>query len=280
MKKRVWRVLCVLMTCALLCTVFCGCDVIDELRAANATQPDDRTVVWNGATYIRLDALKSQKIEVGGIDLERSVYINTDNVPVLLLSMLCSTYYPTVNNVFLSRENYIEWPSDTIDAGEYYAHYYCREDRFDDVVRQLRDGLELTGYMYEYYDFEESESHVYNFTQEEIKAFESVIFPAYRWGTSVYDYDYLTTVYASTNDNLLDVTQMYEIMKKGDTYFVAFYPEVQADYYWDDETVEYYRVPKELNDVFERMLEKSMSEYTYWEELEVDWPPENVVEAA
>ncbi|MBQ3093762.1 MAG: hypothetical protein IJC52_01200 [Clostridia bacterium] len=273
MKKRVWRVLCVLMTCALLCTVFCGCDVIDELRAANATQPDDRTVVWNGATYIRLDALKSQKIEVGGIDLDRSVYINTDNVPALLLSMFCAELNPSINNVFLCYTNY-----DYTDMFESYvpaSSYYCREDRFDDVVRQLRDGLELTGYMYEYYDFEEGESHVYNFTQEEIKAFESVIFPAYRWGTSVYDYDYyLTTVYASTNDNLLDVTQMYEIMKKGDTYFVAFYPEVQADYYWDDETVEYYRVPKELNDVFERMLEKSMSEYTYWEEMEADLPSE------
>ena len=272
MKKHVFRIISLLMLCALLCTSLCGCDAIDELRASVGTKTDDNTVVWNGVTYKRMDALQSSKIEVGGQNYDQAVFLNDDNVPVLLMSMFCAEYHPTENGVFLCGVDYDAWSAGIKPIGSeegYVTWYYCREDRFDDVAAQLRDGLDLTGYQYNYYDYDEGKTKTYNFTEEDIAMFENVVSPANRWQVSNYNWQWSATVHHCTQDGLIDTTKYYDIVNNNGVYYVEYATNAQGDA-WNYDVIEYYRVPKEYTAEFDRLFDGAKREHTYWDDMDID----------
>ena len=275
MKKRWCRMVAAVMTCVLLCTMLSGCSVIDNLRASTATQVDADTLSWNGATYKRLDENLSSKAWLYDVDYNRSVYINTDNIPILLMPFLCTEYNPTGNDVFLRYYTYNGFSSMEYVDG-YEMSYYCREDRYDEVVRQLLEGLELTVYQYEYFDYDDNEIHTYYFTEEERAAFLDVVSPMNRWNGMLYGSDWTTTVYACTEDGLHG--PMYEILQDDGAYYVAYYPQEDyyADYdvydeYTEDYVTEYYRVPREYYELFRKILADSMREQTEWNSRMNEW---------
>ncbi len=265
MKKRWIRLTAVVMVCVCLCTSLCGCSVIDDLRTANASLLDDGTIVWNGVNYKPLDGNLSEQIWFVDVDYERSVYVNPDNVPILLMSIFCAEYNPTENDVFLvSYSGYVEGFGSYTQIFD--AKYYCREDRYKDVMRQLCDGLELTGLFYQFWRADSGEIGIYSFSEEECAAFRDVLTPMNRWNTPVYGKDWSTTVYPCTSDGLVG-DEVYEILQDDGAYYIAYYP---YDYYadfgpygeTDEELTEYYRVPLEYYDLFNVLLMDSVQEQT------------------
>ncbi len=265
MKKRMIRLMATVMVCVLCCTSLCGCSAIDELRASVVTVVDANTVEWNGVKYKLIDDTLLAGVDFDSIDFDHSVYVNPDGVPVLLMSFLCASYNPTENKVFLTGYG-AYWGENT----RFDYSSYCREDRYNDVVRQLNEGLDLTGFLYSYYDAEDGEEHNYRFSKEECEAFRESVSPMNRWTTPVYSSEWPTTVYAYTEDGLLD-SSMYEIIQDNGAYYIVHYPpmsDYDSDLGFDDEAYEdaaiYYRVPQEYYELFNKMLADSLREYTEW----------------
>ena len=271
MNERCKRVVSVLLLCVVFCTTFVGCDNIDDLRTAKAILVDCDTVEWNGAAYKRVDELLTDKMDVFGCDPKRLVYVGEENVPSLLLPMFAVEYHPSEGDVFLRRDTFTDilWlPDGDDDRTDAYARYYCREDRYDDVMRQLLSDLAVTGYVYSYRNEYMTERGLYCLTADEKAAFDAVLTVN---NSCAYPEmgEWVTTIYARTDDGLLDEI-VYDVLRDQEVYYIARYNKASMyETPEDSRTQECYRVPAEYNDVFSVMLEKALCEMTHPEEVEV-----------
>lgn len=162
MKK--WKRWLAFVLATLLCLPLCGCQALEDMRAVHAVWQEDGSILWNGAVY--------RKLEFGGSDPEldvsydyTTIYITEPDVPVLMSEVFGDGMDVCANGALLEYYDYAE--------GGYVL--YCREDVYDQTMAYLENGIKITTYYYEYYDYEAQQSMPYYLTEEQKNTIQRIL---------------------------------------------------------------------------------------------------------
>lgn len=159
MNKTVKRLAALLAAIPLVLSLT-GCNYLDELRDSHAFWDEDRNIVLQGVTYKKLPF--NEYLCIDG-DRENAVNVTEPDVPVLL-SPFEFTCYRDSTGVFLEYSSGV---------------YYCREDRYEDMVVRLKAPFEPEVLCYSYYVYDSKQSksitHTYTLTQEQSQMLTTVM---------------------------------------------------------------------------------------------------------
>ncbi len=161
--KNTWKRLLLTALCLLMLFAFTGCAALDEARENQAFAKGYGEVLWNGSTY---KALPENEYFCPVMSGDRSLCLTEEDVPVLLSSMYNLTFLNVSDDEVLLRDY----------AGKIV---YCREDRFDEMSRWLKEPFqpEELCFQYGYYDFEKEEyvEGFYTLNQVQVDAINKVL---------------------------------------------------------------------------------------------------------
>lgn len=163
--KKIKRILATLLLCALALSL-AGCAELDEMKAHHAVWGEERgTVLYNGAVYRALTP--SDLLQIW--DAKDVIYVTDKDVPVLLSRWYGSTMSVDKSGILLECHGYSAW-----GGSELYTSFYCREDKYPEIDRQLRQGPDLSRVIYSYWD-EEGNEKLYSLTADQIAAVEALL---------------------------------------------------------------------------------------------------------
>ncbi len=137
----------------LLCLSLCGCQALEDMRAAHAFLQEDGTVLWNGNTYRRLENMPKGFQFYG----DKRVVVTLPDVPVLLSEVYGENFSADKDGVILHSWSY------GVDEA-----YFCREDCYEDMIAYLQQEVKMEGYCYTYWDGEEDHTYYLSDAQCEI----------------------------------------------------------------------------------------------------------------
>lgn len=147
----------------LMCLSLCGCQALEDMRAAQAVYQEDGSILWNGQVYRMLgDTASRGDIYIVGDN--QNVYVTQKDVPVLLSEFFGEPYDVCADGTLL--ESY------TWDGGYIM---YCREDVYDATAEYLKNGFQLDTYFYSYYDEETYDGNNYYLTEYQTNAVNDVL---------------------------------------------------------------------------------------------------------
>ena len=221
--------LTLILSVTILALLLSGCGLLDEMRSQHAFDHGNGTLEYNNATYQYVDlATLDLKDYTDYLPIEhgKDLYITAPDVPVLLSQMGIYKHYPYVN----SGETIID----------YGGKYYVREDRYEDVISQLQEGIEYT--KYKYYLGEDT----FYFTDAQTKTLQAFIKETTPVTTSDNFYgDVSLALYCESEDGLF-FDYAYELVKYNDGYGLLQYTE-------DGKSI-LYSSSKEYNSFFNSLL--------------------------
>lgn len=142
--KKAKRLAVVLLT-VLMCLSLCGCQNLEDMRAAHAFWQEDGSILWDGNVY---QPLTTASEKMGIILGEDVVWVTEEDVPVLLSEVFGEFCRASRSGAIL------------ITYGHNGETLYCREDMYDFMTEHL-ENPELTTYYYTYWDYESSEECFY-----------------------------------------------------------------------------------------------------------------------
>ena len=165
MRKRSFRVISLVLSLIFLCSVFTGCNALDDMKQAQAFQDEDDNIILNGCKYKPIPIRKMSFLLNFDLVETKYIYITEHDVPVLLSENLYITKgNVTTNGKYLYVERF---------------GYYCREDDYQDFSERLDNGFvpDVLAAPYSYYDKEIGEMVYGNYllTEEEANAVKTVI---------------------------------------------------------------------------------------------------------
>ena len=145
--KKCKRWIAVLLV-VVLCLPLCGCQKLDEMRAAHAVWQEDGSIKWDGNVYRKL----ADSPEISIICDPTTIWLTEEDVPVLLSETIGEYCCISRNRVIF------------IVPGPEGEVLYCREDMYAFMTEHL-ENPELTTYYYNYWDYESDdplgEQHYY-----------------------------------------------------------------------------------------------------------------------
>lgn len=225
----------------LMCLSLCGCQALEDMRAAHAVWQEDGSILWNGQVYRPLENVP----EEFQFHIEQWIMVTEPDVPVLLSDLAGDGWSVDADGILMHNRNY---------NGE--EVYFCREDKHEEMLNYFQTNIELDTYFYNYWPEEdgEVEEAVYYLSDAEKAAVDSVL----NWADFVeVDDDY----YYSFEDDEFSVMlgrcdgkhlfaeyHAVEIVSKRDGYYLfvnemlakvpseydAIFAEIVADYYtWE-----------------------------------------------
>lgn len=247
--KRIFRVLGLILITVIVATSLSGCLLIDEMREEQAFIVEENIIEYKGKKYMLLpvdETLKPISTE------NKSAQVTEKDVPVLLSAIIGLPYDVSDDGVFIF----------TYTADNYLC--YCREDRFDEISKMLANGYDLDDYCYEYYDYEEDDYKFYRFSSEEKQAVLYVIQnvePQELPVGAMLDYDYLANIEACSDDMNFrkDIAQ---ITVKNSVYQIVITEYTGTE----NEQTLLYRVPDDLNNIFEKIMKPMVDNEFYIDE--------------
>lgn len=184
-----------IIAAVLLCIValsFAGCANLDDMKARHAIWKDEAqtTLELGGETYKRLPYNSYFEIWTYA---EYNVFITTQEVPVLLAEqfgarMQCSKDYTLLESEWYENDHPV---------------YYCRADLYEDIVKQMAEGVSLDLMMYDFWSFKSGEDLSYTLTAEQKEAVETVLKnQPTSLGANGYNEDYSVWLYRSSKNYL------------------------------------------------------------------------------
>ena len=166
MKK--WKRWIAIVLVSLLCLSLCGCQRLEDMRAVHAVWQEDGNILWDGNVYHKLEVDTSlENFDFTYAYDYRCIYVTEADVPVLLSNWFGDLVDVRANGMVLEYYNY------RLLEEEY--QFYCREDVYDEVVRDLTMGVQLNTYFYPYYDFDSDESKRYYLTEEQANTMHRIL---------------------------------------------------------------------------------------------------------
>ncbi len=173
--KRMTRIIAALMCIALLGMILCSCQQLDDKKRNHAVYTDDskETIEFRGNNYKRLTLPSESIVPVTPYDyIGATAYVTTKDVPVLLSSVFgeeiaydIKSDEPVVIQCY--KESSIETNNNfLVNSTSVYGYQYdnekcyVREDHFDELNEELKDGNLDHYYYYDYgtKDFELKDS--------------------------------------------------------------------------------------------------------------------------
>ena len=141
---KMWRRLLAGVLACLLCMSLAGCHALDEAKANHGLLQPDGSVRLGDVVYKPLPACEQLSPE---LEYTADVSVTASDVPVLLASMMGSSYYKSKDGVLLI------WQYDGLEEDN--GINYCREDRYEKMVARIEAGFKPDGYCYEYERYDE-----------------------------------------------------------------------------------------------------------------------------
>lgn len=237
---KMWRRLLAGVLACLLCMSLAGCHALDEAKANHGLLQPDGSVRLGDVVYKPLPACEQLSPE---LEYTADVSVTASDVPVLLASMMGSSYYKSKDGVLLI------WQYDGYN--EKGGINYCREDRYEEMVARIEAGFKPDGYCYEYewYNDEDGElwSEIYYLTEEQRQAIQTVfttVVPVPQVAASSLNYDFCVELQLCSKDLLMrEYADLDICVYEGEYYLVE---------YADNDML--YPVPATMNPTFEAIM--------------------------
>ncbi len=236
--KRYIRITAFILSALLLCSVFTGCDMLDEMRRSHAVKNEKDNIILNGNEYKYVPFASLTSLFNFEIIETRDIYVTEPDVPVLLSEGFYENFGDVSEDgkyICIYDENY-----DTV--------YYCLIEEYDKLTERLEAPFEpeVLAYPYYYYDYENDEEIYgnYTLTEEERKAVEDVlrsVEPVQLENYSVYQAESYCILY-ECSDDLIFNRMVLGIEYKNGRYAVT------RDI--GNTITEVHRVPDELESIF------------------------------
>ncbi|MBQ3183897.1 MAG: hypothetical protein IJB57_09545 [Clostridia bacterium] len=250
--KRLLKTITIILSLILLCSLFTGCNELDEMKAQHAILNEDGNVIFNGSTYLPLETINSNNFNPNTVS--ETVYVTEEDVPVLL-SNLFSDYYGDIT----ADGSVMKLYSSSLRDYPPTIMYFCREDRYDEVSAKAKDEeivAEVYTYSYGYYDDNGNHaSAIYMLTEEEMDAVDRVLNTQVKYRVSFDERLCCAEICQGTRDQVF----MYE---KANLYLV------DGTYWLKDMDGDYvtHEVPEELTALFDKMMEPKLIAQGFLEE--------------
>ena len=206
MKKTVKPIILLVVLIMVLSTLT-GCKELDDMRSTHAVWTEKGvhdSITFNGVEYKRINVENAP--DVFEIDA-RIIHVTEPDVPVLLASSKSETFDISEDENFMCGympyETYVaDSVSDAItnniltkaygSNGDYCL--FCKADLYDDVMKEIKDGIEYTDYGYQYTNVDGISSYYY-LTDEENDAVNKIIKEVEPVQNTDYVSDYSTSVW-------------------------------------------------------------------------------------
>ncbi len=241
--KRMFRLLCILLTLVFLCASFSGCMAIDDIRKEQAFWGKDNTVIYMDKEYKLLPSSEYLKPQCNEYKI---VSVTDSDVPLLLCFIFGEQFDLSDDEKFIYKEVTSSGPDS----------YYCRTDIYDEVLKKIENGFVAESYCYEYYDFENEDEKFRILSAEEISAIKSIketVTPTAMPDVAGLDYEYMVSVEECTSD-LLFRNYVYDLCVANGKYYLAEYK--------DGETL-LYTVPEELSQTIAKIMQDQIESDSY-----------------
>lgn len=239
--KRMKKLIAALLLCVLVLSC-AGCANLDEMKANHAVWTDEEQTAleWNGATYKKLPT--SSALEIWDHS-EKNVFVTAPDVPVLLIEQFGSPLNCSKDEVLLQS---IHWSEND------YPVFYCRADRYDELVKQITEGVQMPKIIYTYWSFEDDLNHMVCFTDAQKQAIETVLKTnPISLGYNGYNEEYSIDLYRSSENHIFREMLCYISALNGQYRIIVPGPEDML-----------YEIPAELQPTFEAMM--APYEKDYW----------------
>lgn len=239
--KKATRLIALFAALMLVCLSATGCNTIDEMRNNQAFYTETGGVKLRGTDYLPLP--ENEYFRPFKRDDSAVIRITEPDVPVLLSSEF-GDYGSLYNDGEILYSNYMD-------------SYYCRVDKYAQYNAVLAAPFHPTGYCYTYYvldieDTLEYIEHLYQLTDEQVKAVDEIIAtvtPTVQDGNANYTYDYFVELNAC-DDTMLLRDKTVSIAKNGNEYTI-----VRPNYNGQREDLEY-TVPSEYRAIFDSIVKQ------------------------
>ncbi len=238
------KVLKIFVSCVIvvsLCLTLTGCNMLDEMRASQGFWQKDATIKFRGAKYLPLPACNALDPN-WSLDI---MYVTQPDVPVLLSEIFGDMLDVSEDYTLLcvsTEENVIT---------------YCREDRYEEILSKITNGVECNTYCYEHIEYDETTwetNYSYRkFTKAENDAINQVFAktkPQVMEFSASLDYNKALWV-EKRSDDMLFYEDTFSIMEINDKYLIVIETK-------DDMSV--YQVEKSLKPIFKEMFSKYYNE--------------------
>lgn len=252
--KRVKQVLCVLLAVG-LCLGLCGCNALDEAKANHALWQADGSIRMNGHTYRLLPACEELAPDFPW-HYEDIYHLTEEDVPVLAASFVGEAIDKSVDGVFLHV--FVE------DRDTYDSVYYCREDRYEDIVRRIEAGFTTDKIVYFYDKVDpqtyESETVAYTLTADQRRAVEEALDEEPVPMDEEFYPDNYVPLMESSQDLLFNRELAHVALLDGEYYLL------DPDWAWA------YPIPDSLQSTYGDIMKTYIdAEDAYWDAYEMYW---------
>ena len=158
--KRVKKIVALLL-CMAFCLPLCSCKELDDMRAQHAILQEDGTILWNGQVYKELPTLQRELMLE---EDENWISVTLPDVPVLLSERFDEFTAISMGDGVILLDYDSEWYS-----------YYCRADRYDELVAAMEADAPMTGYCYSYSSIKDGKMENYTLTDEQVAAVRAAL---------------------------------------------------------------------------------------------------------
>ncbi len=229
MKMNKIKRIVLLLVAVLMCLSLCSCKELNERRDHHVLMQEDDTLLWKGQVYRPLpwpDEMREFMVEN---DYDSMLYVTKSDVPVLLNRVFyeCGAY--SLGDGLLIRVHGGSW------------EYYCRSDRYDELVSVIKEDAPMTKYYYMYY-MEEWKN--YFLTEEQMDIIRAVLADGETVSAELVKSQYATTIFACDEKEWFQ--QFFLNIEYSEE---EYYLQLSKGYY-----EEFIRVPEEYNSVFAQIV--------------------------
>lgn len=285
--KKILKISALTLAVIMMCLSFSGCAELDLMREEQCfwTNEDniDSITLSNEEVYLKLDDEVADNLYYPGYSFN-PIHVTEKDVPVLL-SREYSTQLELSDNKnyiygFVGNESGVEGliPNALISEYHYFVGgdgqginvLYCKEELYDDIMKQYNDGIEYTHYGYDYHIYQydddgtpaEDISGNYDLTKEETKLVDKILKDIKPDTDSDVPYDsiYICTLFKLSENNIF-CGDPYEIYTVNDDYYIAKYSDAL-------DTNSVYKVPTKYDSDFDNITKvaREAQEDEYYDE--------------
>lgn len=228
--KRIEKVIALLLV-LLMCFSLCSCKELDDRRSHHVLVQEDGSLLWKGQVYFLLPRFEELRNFMLDNDYDSMLYITKPDVPVLLNRSFYKSIAYSLGDGLLLREY------------DDFGSYYCREDRYDELVSVIQEDAPMTKYYYSY--FEGGERKNYFLTEKQMDAIRAVLDEYDTVSPEWISTQYAITIYACDEKEWFN--QFFLNIEYSDEGYYLIFSEGDFD--------EYVRVPEAYNSVFAEIVE-------------------------
>ena len=268
--KKILKPIILSVVLIMLLSTLTGCQELDDMRSTHAVWTEKGvhdSITFNGVEYKRINVENAP--DVFEIDA-RIIHVTEPDVPVLLASSKSELFDISEDENFMCGympyETYVaDSVSDAItnniltkaygSSGDYWL--FCKADLYDDVMKEIKDGIEYTDYGYQYTNVDGISSYYY-LTDEENDAVNKIIKEVEPVQNTDYVSDYSTSVWLTpvSKSHNFSAGYNYEILWDefdDNKYTLVTYPLVQKYGMSYEDYGTSYEVPDELTATFDKI---------------------------